>query len=164
MQPVLQRLKRCADALGVALFTAMFGVFLVQIVARFGFNRPLPWTDELAVALYVWVILWASAAIVPEREQVVFDLVWNGVGRSARRVMRIAGALMIGGLAAAALPACWDYVAFMRREATPVLDIPFMVVFAPFIALLLAMVIRSAWAIAQALRGQGLEEAGLPNA
>jgi TRAP-type C4-dicarboxylate transport system permease small subunit len=35
-------------------------VFLVQIVARFGFNRPLPWTDELAVILYVWVILWAA--------------------------------------------------------------------------------------------------------
>ena len=161
---MLQRLKRCADALGVALFTLMFGVFLVQIIARFVFNRPLPWTDELAVALYVWVILWASAAIVPEREQVVFDLVWNSVGRSTRRGMRIAGALLIGGLAAAALPACWDYVSFMRRESTPVLDIPFMLVFAPFIALLLAMVIRSAWAIAQALRDQGLEEAGLPHA
>ena len=159
---MLQRMRRAADALGVALFTLMFGVFLVQIVARFVFNRPLPWTDELAVALYVWVILWASAAIVPEREQVVFDLVWNSVGRGPRRVMRIAGALMIGGLAAAALPACWDYVCFMRRESTPVLDIPFMLVFAPFIALLLAMVLRSAWAIAQALRGKGLGESGLP--
>ena len=159
---MLRRLKQAADALGVALFATMFGVFLVQIVARFVFNRPLPWTDELAVALYVWVILWASATIVPEREQVVFDLVWNSVGRGTRRIMRITGALLIGGLAAAALPGCWDYVSFMRRESTPVLDIPFMLVFAPFIALLVAMVLRSVWAIAQALRGRGLEEAGLP--
>ena len=66
-------LKAGADAVGAALFAAMFAVFLVQIVARFGFNRPLPWTDELAVVLYVWVILWAAAFMVPAREHVVFD-------------------------------------------------------------------------------------------
>jgi hypothetical protein len=73
--------KRGADAVGAGLFAALFIVFLIQIVARFGFNRPLPWTDEAAVMLYVWVILWAAAFVVPEREHVMFDLVWNVVGR-----------------------------------------------------------------------------------
>ena len=154
---MLQRLKRAADALGVALFTAMFGVFLVQIVARFVFNRPLPWTDELAVALYVWVILWASAAIVPEREQVVFDLVWNSVNRRTRQVMRIAGNLLIGGLSLCAIPASWDYVHFMAREGTPVLGLPFMWVFLPFVLLLAALVLRSVLAIWNAAHGIGLE-------
>ena len=71
---MLRRLKQGADALGAGLFAALFVVFIVQIVARFGFNKPLPWTDEAAVCLYVWVILWAAAAIVPEREHVVFAL------------------------------------------------------------------------------------------
>ena len=39
-------LQRCANALGGALFLALFGVCLVQLGARFGFNRPLPWTIE----------------------------------------------------------------------------------------------------------------------
>src|SRR6187399_1821658 len=107
-------LKRGADAVGVGLFAALFLVFMVQIVARFGFNRPLPWTDEMAVMLYVWVILWAAAAIVPEREHVMFDLVWNTVGVRSRKAMRLLGHAMIGGLAAWALPASWDYVWFMR--------------------------------------------------
>ena len=42
-------LKRGADAVGVGLFAALFLTFIVQITARFGFDRPLPWTDELAV-------------------------------------------------------------------------------------------------------------------
>lgn len=50
------------------------------------------------------------------------------------------------------------------RRPDPKPDIPFMLVFAPFIALLLAMVVRSAWAVAPALRGQGLGDAGLPAA
>lgn len=161
---MLRRLQQGADALGVGLFTALFLVFMVQIVARFGFDRPLPWTDELAVCLYVWVILWASAAIVPEREHVMFDLVWNAVGRRARQVMRVAGNLMLGGLAAWALPACWDYVHFMRREGTPVLDIPFMWVFLPFVALLIALVLRSARNVWRALRGHDLDDAGVPSA
>ena len=154
--------KRGANVIGAGLFAALFLVFMVQIVARFGFNRPLPWTDEAAVMLYVWVILWAAAFIVPEREHVMFDLVWNAVGARARQAMRVVGHLMIGGLAAWALPACWDYVHFMRREGTPVLGLPFMWVFLPFVMLLAALVVRSAWGLWRALRGQGLEDAGLP--
>ena len=155
-------LRKGADAIGAGLFAALFIVFLIQITARFAFNRPLPWTDEAAVMLYVWVILWTAAFIVPEREHVMFDLVWNAVGARARQAMRVVGHLMIGGLAAWALPACWDYVHFMRREGTPVLGLPFMWVFLPFVMLLAALVVRSAWGLLRALRGQGLEDAGLP--
>ncbi len=153
----LRWLKHAADTVGVALFAILFGVFIVQITARFVFNKPLPWTDELAVVLYVWVILWAAAFVVPEREHVVFDLVWNLVGKRARRVMKIAGYLMIGSLAAWALPGCWDYVHFMRREGTPVLALSFMLVFLPFPALLAALVVRCAWGIWATLGGRGLE-------
>jgi TRAP-type C4-dicarboxylate transport system permease small subunit len=155
-------LKQAADAVGGGLFATLFVVFLVQVTARFGFNKPLPWSDELAVILYVWVILWACAFVVPEREHVVFDLAWNGAGPRTRQVMRVLGNLMVGGLALAAIPASWDYVHFMRREGTPVLGVSFMWAFLPFVLLLLSLVARSAWAIWQALQGRGLEEAGLP--
>ncbi len=151
-------LTRFAQGVGVALFAALFVVFLVQIAARFAFNKPLPWTDELAVILYVWVILWAAAFIVPEREHVAFDLVWNAVGRNARRSMRIAGHLLLGTLAAWALPGCWDYVQFMKREGTPVLGVPFMVVFLPFVALLISLVLRSARAVWRACDGRDLDD------
>ena len=69
------------------LFAALFLTFIVQITARFVFDRPLPWTDELAVILYVWVILWAAAFMVPARDHVVFDLVCNTAGPRTRRGM-----------------------------------------------------------------------------
>jgi TRAP-type C4-dicarboxylate transport system permease small subunit len=151
-------LQRGANLVGGGLFLTLFVVFIVQITARFGFNKPLPWTDEAAVILYLWVILWAAATVVPEREHVVFDLVWNSVGYRTRQAMRIAGNLLIGGLCLAALPASWDYVHFMNRESSPVLGISFMWVFMPFVILMMALVLRSAWAIVQAVRGHGLEQ------
>jgi len=159
---MLRWLRRGAAAIGAGLFATLFVVFLVQITARFGFNKPLPWTDEAAVMLYVWVILWSAAFVVPEREHVMFDLVWSAVGRRARQTMRVLGHALIGGLAAWALPASWDYVRFMGREGTPVLGVSFQWVFLPFALLLAALVARSAWGIVRALRGLDLEDAGLP--
>ena len=75
-----QRLRRGAQAVSGVLFLGLFAVFVIQITARFALNQPLPWTDELAVILYIWVILWTAALVVPEREHVVFDLcgtVWG---------------------------------------------------------------------------------------
>jgi TRAP-type C4-dicarboxylate transport system permease small subunit len=138
-------------------------VFIVQIVARFGFARPLPWTDELAVILYVWAILWSAAFMVPAREHVVFDLVYNAFGTRTRRGMLLLGAILIGAFAAWALPGAWDYVRFMGREGTPVLGWSFTAVFMPFVLLLGALVVRNAWLAWRMLRGDAPEEPGLPS-
>ena len=147
-------LRRAANLVGGALFVALFGVFIVQITARFGFNKPLAWTDEAAVILYVWVILWATATMVPQREHVAFDLIWDNVGPDARRAMQITGNLLVGALALVALPASWDYVRFMAREGTPVLGVPLFWVYLPFVFMLLALVLRCGFAVRQALRMQ----------
>jgi TRAP-type C4-dicarboxylate transport system permease small subunit len=151
------RFKQAANVIGGGLFLTLFVVFIVQITARFGFNKPLPWTDEAAVILYIWVILWAAAVVVPEREHVVFDLLWNSVNLRTRKVMLIIGNLMIGGLSLVGLPASWDYVHFMVREGSPVLGIPMMWVYMPLVLLLVALVVRSTWTIWQAFKGIGLE-------
>lgn len=152
-----RRARQLANAIGGGLFLALFVVFIIQITARFGFNKPLPWTDEAAVILYVWVILWAAATMVPEREHVVFDLIWNSAGRRTRAVMRIAGNLLLGGLMLWAVPASWDYVHFMRREGTPVLGLSFMWVFLPLVILFMAIGIRCMWAVLETLRGRGMD-------
>jgi TRAP-type C4-dicarboxylate transport system permease small subunit len=139
--------RSAANAVGGLLFATLFGVFLVQITARFFFNRPLPWTDEAAVALYVWVILWAAAFMVPEREHVAFDLVWNACSPRGRALLRCVTSLLIGGLCLAGVPASWDYVHFMARESSPVLGVPFQVVYLPFVLLLLAIGVRSVFTL-----------------
>jgi hypothetical protein len=114
------------------------------------------------VILYVWVILWAApfhgagaraCGVRPGVEQ-------RGPART-RQVMRIVGHLLIGGwpLGAAGL---LGLRALHGREGTPVLGVPFMWVFLPFVALLLARWWCAArWAIWRAARA-GLEDAEIP--
>jgi TRAP-type C4-dicarboxylate transport system permease small subunit len=150
--------KQAADIVGGFLYLTLFVVFIVQVIARFGFNQPLAWSDEMAVILYIWIILWAAAFMVPEREHVVFDLVYNTASPPVQRLMRIAGHLMIGGLAAWALPASWSYISFMAREGTPVLGLPFNWVFLPFALLLVSLIVRGIWQIAVVMREFRVEE------
>ena len=145
-------LQRLSNAMGGLLFLSLFAVFVVQIGARFVFNQPLPWTDELAVVLYLWVIMWASAFMVPEREHVAFDWVLHAASPRTQRILRAAGHVLVGGLALLSLPASWDYVRFMAREGTPVLELPFMWVFLPLVFLLASWVVRSVWGVVQVVR------------
>ena len=126
------------------LFALLFLVFVVQVVARFGFNQPLAWTDEAAVILYLWAILWGSALVCRDREHVAFDLLYAAARPGVQRAMAMASCALMGTLAAWAIPASWDYTRFMQREATPVMSLPFSWVFAPFTLLLLALVWRYA--------------------
>jgi len=141
---MLRRLRPTANAFGVLLFALMFLVFVVQVVARFFFDKPLAWTDEAAVILYLWAILWGAAVVCKDRENVAFDLLYQKAGPKTQRLMALAGCALIGVLAAWGLPGSIDYIHFMRRESTPVLGLPFNWVYAPFALLLIALVVRYA--------------------
>lgn len=148
---MFKRLQSAANAFGVLLFALLFLVFVVQVVARFAFNQPLAWTDEAAVVLYLWAILWGAACICKDRENVAFDLLYHKATPSVRRLMALTACALIGVLAAWGLPGALDYIHFMQRERTPVMGLPLHWVFAPFGILLLALALRYAWRIVRLL-------------
>ncbi len=150
----MKKIQFLANAIGVALFAALFITFIIQIIARFAFNDPLAWTDELAVVLYIWTVLWCAAFVVPGREHVRFDLAYNAASPLGQRVMRLVGSAALVGLVGYGLAGNWDYVWFMRRERTPVLDISFLLVFVPFIFFLVSLVVRNAHSVWLDMKGR----------
>jgi len=131
---------RWAHRIGALLFAALLIILVIQITARFVFNQPLPWTDELAVVVYIWLILWAAALMVRPGEQVTFDLLVQSASPTIKVRMQRARYALVGGLAAIAIPKSLDYILFMQREGTPVLGLPLSWVFAPWMLLLLSIV------------------------
>lgn len=157
---MLTRLTRSAEAVGVAIFAALFGAFLLQIVFRYAVGHPLGWTDELALVLFPWAVFWACAFAVPWREHVSFDLLAQAAPPHARRVFGLVGAVLVAVLFAAALPATLDYVAFMARERTPVLGWRYDWVFACFPIFLAALAARALCRVAALLGSRWRERIG----
>jgi len=148
----MQTFKRWLDHIGGALFLALFAVFILQIGARFLFNQPLPWTDEIAVVLYIWSIFWACAFMVPAASHVSVDILIARLSVKPRLWLQTLGQVLLGGLALQALPASWDYVLFMRREATAVLGLPLFWVFLPLLVLLVMLVLRGIWQMVRVVK------------
>jgi TRAP-type C4-dicarboxylate transport system permease small subunit len=145
-------LTRGAELIGAALFAVMFGTFLLQIVMRYVVRQPLGWTIELCMIAFIWIVFWSCAFTLKERDHVTFNLLYQEVGPRVRRVFAILSALLLGAALMAALPATIDYVTFMRRYGTPILNVPFSYVFAVLVLFLIAVAVRQVVQLVRLLR------------
>jgi len=133
---MFKQLKRVAEFIGTISYGILFVTFIFQVILRFVFNKPLTWSDELIVIMYVFSMFWAGAFLLKEKH-VMLDLIYEHLPPQGKRVFSIAYSLVIGGLFLWAVPASYSYVRFMMREDTPVLGIPFGIVFGVFVLFLL---------------------------
>ncbi|RCS24847.1 TRAP transporter small permease [Phyllobacterium salinisoli] len=151
---MLSRARKLAEIVAVALLTAMFAAFLLQIFMRYVLNHPLGWTSEACVILYIWTVFWTSAFLLDESDHVSFSMLSDAVSARSRRVLTIIGHVILGLAFASAFPAIVDYVSFMKIDSTPVTRIRFDVVYSIFPVFVVAVVIRSVLALYRAFRGR----------
>jgi len=149
-------LKRWADLIGAGVFAVMFLSLVVQVVRRFAFGTPAAWTEELASIAFVWMIFWGTAFAVPLSAHVAVDFVVPHFAPRVRRALYALGLAALGGCFLWALPGTADYVRFMMRERTPVLDWPYGVVYGVFLAAAVMVVLRCLAAI---VRPEAVDEA-----
>jgi len=132
----------------------LFLALVLQVIRRFVFGSPVAWTEELATTAFVWVIFWGTAFSVPLAAHVAVDFIVPRFAPAARRVLYALGLALPAGCFLWALPGIADYLHFMMRERTPVLEIPFGIAYSVFLAAALMVVLRCLWAIFRPPREQ----------
>jgi TRAP-type C4-dicarboxylate transport system permease small subunit len=137
------RLRTLADWAACAMFAAVFLIFNYKIFTRYFEHDEAVWADEVLVILFVWIIFWANAFLVRDKQQISFDLVYRLLPDETKRYVAIARAALIGGIFAWALPGSLDYIHFLWREHTPVLNLPLNWVYACFGIFLVAVIGRA---------------------
>jgi TRAP-type C4-dicarboxylate transport system permease small subunit len=147
-------LRRRAENVAAAMLAVMFSAFLAQIVFRYFFGLPVGWASELTVVMWLWLVLWGAAFVVPEREAIRFDLVSAVAGRRARIAMGIVAALALLVLYGASLPATWKYVTFMKVESSSYLKIRMDWLYSIYIVFLVAVLLRYLRILARLLRAR----------
>ena len=101
----------------------MFLCFILQIVARYVFNYPLGWTDEVSALCWIWCILWGAVFVLRERDEVRFDIIYSAVSEKTRRIFTVITGLALIILFGIALPAVIAYVTFLKVERSAYLGI-----------------------------------------
>jgi TRAP-type C4-dicarboxylate transport system permease small subunit len=144
---LLTRLGYLADWFVGSMFAAVFLIFNYKIFTRYFEHNEAVWADEVLVILFIWIIFWAQAFVVSDREQITFDLVYRLLPAGGQRVAAVARHLLIGGVFLWALPGSLDYIRFLWREHTPVLNLPLDWIYSCFGVFLIAVVVRSLFSV-----------------
>jgi TRAP-type C4-dicarboxylate transport system permease small subunit len=145
-----------AENLLAAMLAIMFGAFIVQIVSRYLLNLPIGWTHEISVVLWIWLVLFGTAFVVREHEEIRFDILYATVSERMRRVLVIVCALAVIVLFSLSLPAVLDYIAFMKVERTAYMKIRFDFLYSIYGLFAVAMIARQLWLGVQAIRGRNV--------
>jgi len=157
MRAVGAWLHRRAENVAAGLLAVMFVAFILQIVFRYLFNFPIGWTSELSVITWLWLVLWGSAFVLTEREEIRFDLIYGAAGRRTRIAMGIIFALAIVILYGASLKASISYVSFMKVERSSYLKIRMDWLFSIYVIFLIAVIARYLWLLSRLARGKDPE-------
>jgi TRAP-type C4-dicarboxylate transport system permease small subunit len=137
------RLRQGADWIASAMFATVFVVFNYKIFTRYFEHDEAVWADEVLVILFVWIVFFANAFLLRDKEQITFDLIYRLLPPPAKRAVALARVVLIGGIFAWALPGSLDYIRFLWREHTPVLNLPLDWVYACFGLFLVAVIVRA---------------------
>lgn len=146
-----------AENLLAAMLAVMFAVFIIQIIFRYVINLPIGWTHEISVMMWLWIVLFGTAFVVRDNEEIRFDIFYAAVGNRTRRVMVFLTAVTLVALFTISLPAVIDYVMFMKVEKTAYLKIRFDYLYSIYAIFALAMIVRQIWLACQAVWGKDSE-------
>ena len=108
----------------VCLLVAEFVILLCGTIARYAFNSPLLWADELATLLFLWLSVFGAVMALQRSEHMRLTLVLMWVPRRAAEFLETLGMVIVLALAVVLLPAVAEYTASEWIVRTPALDIP----------------------------------------
>lgn len=154
-------LGKRADDVIVALIALMFISFLLQIAFRYLLNQPLGWTDEVTVLCWVWLVLWGASFVLPDKDEIRFDIVTSLVSERTRRVFAVIASVALVVLFVISLPATWKYVLFMKREKSAYLGMRFDYLYCVYVIFAVASIVKHSLMAWNAWRGAPLPQSGV---
>src|ERR1700727_3900159 len=83
------QLRKLADWAACAMFAAVFLIFNYKIFTRYFEHDEAVGADEVLVILFVWIIFWTNAFLVPDKQQITFDLVYRLLPDTTKRYVAI---------------------------------------------------------------------------
>jgi TRAP-type C4-dicarboxylate transport system permease small subunit len=156
--PLAERLRKAAGAIAAFAMAVVFVLFVAGVGMRYLANRPQNWIDETVTLISVWATFFTAAFVLRWPEHIAFDVVYNLLRPSARRVALLVGAAGFIALIGAAMPGMVDYTLFLWRERTDALQLRLDYVYAIFPVFFLVLLVRLALTIRHLLGASWREE------
>ena len=141
-------LSSTAEAVSAILFLAAFAGFLIQIFFRYALGAPLRWSEEFTMVAFVWTVFWTTAFLVPLRDHVSFDALFEKVSPRLQTLFTVFSfSIALAAFALLVLPTL-DYLGFLTGKLSPVLRLPMHWVYASYALFAAGLTLKLAIALA----------------
>ena len=136
-------------ALMIAALAVMAVIVLANVVTRYLTNYSIPWSEELARYLMIWLTFLGIGPVLRLGGHVAIDTFQDSLQASRARVLRLLIVAAVAGFCAVVAYFGCAYVARTWMQATAVMEIPFALVAAAVpTGMILAL-----WHLAMVARG-----------
>ena len=117
----------------IVSFFAMFLAFILQIFTRYVLGAQVPWTYEVTIIGFMWVVALGGAYASRLNEHVSFTMVYDRMSVSGKALTKIiSNSILIIAFAIMFFPVL-EFIDFMKIKKTAVMKIPISILYAPFI-------------------------------
>ncbi len=137
--------------LPIAVFLAMFVVFLINIISRYVLRNPQSWTFEFSTNAFVVVGLLGAGIAYRLEDHVVFDLVYARRSPRGQALMRMISCAIVIVFLAIALPSTLRSL-WNNPAVTSIMKIPDRFIFAVLPVMMISMVARSVYRLVLDIR------------
>ena len=150
LNQVLVTLETCAAG---ALVITVCAVVLLQVLMRYLFATPNPWSEELSRFAFIWVSLLGASLAVEHRAHFGFDQVTKKLAPRARRTVERSAWAVVLAFSLVLIATGIALMDLTLGERSPALNLPIALVYAaaPVSGLLMAIHLLAG-------RGGGSEE------
>lgn len=130
---------------GSLVFT-VFVVVLLQVVMRYVFQRPNPWSEELSRFGFIWLSMLGAALAVELRTHFVFDQLVAKLTPKIQMLVRVCSTAFVAAMAVGLIVFGVDLVDLARSQRSPALNLPISWIYAsvPVAGLLMLLHITAA--------------------
>lgn len=109
---------RAVEAVAATLIVVEIFVLFAGVVARYVLHSSIPWSDELATALFLWLVMLGSVIAMHRGEHMRLTFVAEHVGPAWRSRLEIVSIILTACFFAALVPAAIEHT----REQWPIIS------------------------------------------
>ncbi len=128
----MQFIRKATEAVIVFLFAVLTAVVFYQVVARYLFNNPPSWTEELARYCQVWVILLTSSICIRRGSHLAVDYFGHKFNAGIKHKINIAISILIAVYILVVIVFGWKLMVAGRYQLSPALQVKMSFVYVIF--------------------------------
>lgn len=123
MYAIKNGLIRVTQGVIVTMLLTIVVVLMAQIIARYIFQNPLVWSEELVLILLLWITFLGSALLLEARGHISIDFMVRLMPERLQKAIQIIMAALMVGFCATLLYGGWTMVQATSASITPGLKV-----------------------------------------